>query len=65
MALRTDKTKRLKKPVFKYDPDVDAIYIKLAEGKLCYTLEVTDLTRPAIFTDCDRFGNTLGIEVIL
>lgn len=43
-----------------YDPQADALYISLKDGKVADTLEVT----PNIFVDVDELGAPLGIELL-
>jgi uncharacterized protein YuzE len=43
-----------------YDTDVNACYIKLAEGKVVDTIE----TQPDCWVDIDSAGKQLGIEVL-
>ena len=43
-----------------YDPDADAMYIYLKEGKSFKTKEVDDNT----ILDYDKEGNVIGIEIL-
>ena len=45
---------------FEYDPEADAAYLQIAEGKVFETIEITD----GINIDLDEEGRPLGIEVI-
>ncbi|MBI2621485.1 MAG: DUF2283 domain-containing protein [Candidatus Levybacteria bacterium] len=44
----------------RYDSKVDAMYIKLAEGKYDSTRKVSDV----ILVDEDKNGKVLGIEIL-
>lgn len=44
----------------RYDPKVDAMYIKLAKGKYDSTKKISD----AILVDEDKKGKVLGIEIL-
>lgn len=44
----------------KLDPDVNALYITFAEGKVARTIEVAE----AVYADMDEGGNPLGLEFI-
>ena len=46
--------------VIRYDPKVDAMYIKFAEGKYNKTRRVSDV----ILVDEDKKGKVLGIEIL-
>lgn len=46
--------------VIKYDPDADALYIKLREGKVTESDEVEE----GLIVDYDEKGNVAGIEVL-
>lgn len=43
-----------------YDPQADALYIQLREGKIAETLE----TSKYIYTDVDEEGRPLGVEIL-
>ena len=43
-----------------YDPDADAMYIRLKEGKVNKTKEVDKNT----ILDYDKDGNVIGIEIL-
>jgi uncharacterized protein YuzE len=43
-----------------YDPQADALYIQLREGKIAETVE----TSHYIYTDVDEAGRPLGIEIL-
>jgi uncharacterized protein YuzE len=43
-----------------YDPQADALYIQLCEGKIAETVE----TSKYIYTDVDEEGRPLGIEIL-
>lgn len=45
---------------FEYDPQADALYIRLAAGKAMETEEV----RPGLMLDYDENGKILGIEML-
>jgi len=45
---------------FEYDPEADAAYLQIAEGKVHETIEITD----GIIVDIDAEGHPLGIEVL-
>ncbi len=45
---------------FQYDPQVDALYILMASGKLAQTEQV----RPDLMVDYDENGKILGIEML-
>lgn len=45
---------------FEYDPQADALYIRLAAGKVAETEEV----RPGLMLDYDESGKILGIEML-
>ena len=44
----------------RYDPDADALYIRLKEGKVSETKEVDENT----ILDYDAEGNVIGIELL-
>ena len=44
----------------RYDPDADALYIKLKEGKVDHTLEVDKNT----LFDLDEKNQIIGIEIL-
>jgi len=44
----------------KYDPDADAMYIKVRKGKFDHNKKVDE----DIILDCDKNGNILGIELL-
>jgi uncharacterized protein YuzE len=43
-----------------YDPQADALYIQLRDGKIAETVE----TSKYIYTDVDEEGRPLGIEIL-
>jgi len=43
-----------------YDAEVDALYLRLAEGPAAETVEVT----PAVYVDLDGDGRPIGIEFV-
>jgi uncharacterized protein YuzE len=43
-----------------YDTDVNACYIKMADGEITDTIE----TQTDCWVDVDSFGNQLGIEIL-
>ncbi len=45
---------------FEYDPQADALYIRLAAG----TVAETDEVRPGFILDYDANGKVLGIEML-
>ena len=45
---------------FEYDPQADALYIRLAAG----TVAETDEVRPGVILDYDANGKVLGIEML-
>lgn len=45
---------------FRYDPEVDALYIRFQEGNV----EETDEVFPGVMLDVDDNGNLLGLEVL-
>ncbi|MDD2536340.1 MAG: DUF2283 domain-containing protein [Macromonas bipunctata] len=45
---------------FEYDPQADALYIRMASGKVAETEEV----RPGLMLDYDENGKILGIEML-
>jgi uncharacterized protein YuzE len=45
---------------FDYDPEVDALYLRLAESKVLESEEV----QPGIILDFDESGNVVGVEVL-
>ena len=45
---------------FEYDPQADALYIRLAAGKVAETEEVC----PGLILDYDKGGKILGIEML-
>lgn len=44
----------------RYDPDADAMYIRLDDGKVETTREIDDNT----ILDYDKSGNLVGIEIL-
>jgi uncharacterized protein YuzE len=42
------------------DPDINAVYVQLREGKVHRTEEVED----AVYVDIDADGNPIGIELL-
>ena len=44
----------------RYDPDADALYMRLAEGQVAESDEV----RPGIVLDLDAEGRVVGIEIL-
>ena len=44
----------------KYDPDADAMYIKVRKGKFDHNKKVDE----DVILDCDKNGNILGIELL-
>lgn len=45
---------------FEYDPEADAAYLQIAEGKVHETIDITD----GLIVDLDEEGHPLGIEVL-
>ena len=45
---------------FDYDPEVDALYLRLSESKVLESEEV----QPGIVLDFDEKGNVVGVEVL-
>jgi len=45
---------------FDYDPEVDALYLRLAESKVVESEEF----QPGIILDFDEKGNVVGVEVL-
>ncbi len=45
---------------FDYDPEVDALYIRLNESKIIESEEV----QPGIILDFDETGSVAGVEVL-
>ena len=43
-----------------YDPEVDALYIQVGEGRISETIEVEDY----VLLDVDSRGRVLGVEVL-
>ena len=43
-----------------FDPEVDALYVQLAEGDI----ETTEEIKPGVMLDYDDNGNILGLEVL-
>lgn len=43
-----------------YDPDVDALYVRLADSKVIESEEV----QPGIVLDFDESGKVVGVEVL-
>ncbi|MGX5736474.1 DUF2283 domain-containing protein [Bosea thiooxidans] len=43
-----------------YDPEVDALYLRFAEGKVVESEEV----RPGIVFDFDEAGRIVGVEIL-
>lgn len=43
-----------------YDPDVDALYVRLADSKIIESEEV----KPGIVLDFDDANNVVGVEVL-
>ena len=43
-----------------FDPEVDALYVQLAEGDI----ETTEEIKPGVMLDYDDQGNILGLEVL-
>lgn len=46
--------------VIRYDPEADALYIKIRDGKVADSEEISD----GIIIDYDEDGNIIGIEVV-
>ena len=46
--------------VIRYDPKADALYIKIRDGKVADSEEISD----GIIIDYDEDGNIIGIEVV-
>jgi len=44
----------------RYDPSVDALYVRFREGKIAETVEFRD----GIYIDLDEHGNTLALEAL-
>ena len=44
----------------RYDPDADALYLRLAEGQIAESDEV----RPGIVLDLDAEGRVIAIEIL-
>lgn len=45
---------------FRYDPEVDALYIRFKEGEIAETDEVS----PGVMLDVDAEGKPLGLEIL-
>ena len=43
-----------------FDPEVDALYVQLADGDV----ETTEEIKPGVMLDYDDQGNILGLEVL-
>jgi uncharacterized protein YuzE len=43
---------------FRYDAEVDALYLELREGPAAESIEITD----AIYVDVDATGQPIGVE---
>jgi len=43
-----------------YDPDADALYVRVADGDRARTVEINDVT----YVDVDANGRPVGIEVL-
>jgi uncharacterized protein YuzE len=46
--------------IFEYDSEADAAYVKIADGEIADTREITD----GIIIDYDAEGNILGVEIL-
>lgn len=46
--------------IFNYDPEMDALYIRLNEARIIESEEV----QPGIILDFDESGNVAGVEVL-
>ena len=46
--------------VIRYDPEADALYIKIRDGKVADSEEISD----GVIIDYDEDGNIIGIEVV-
>lgn len=46
--------------VIRYDPEADALYIKIRDGEVADSEEISD----GIIIDYDEGGNIIGIEVV-
>jgi uncharacterized protein YuzE len=44
----------------RYDPEADALYVQLADGRIIESEEV----RPGIVLDFDASGRVVGIEIL-
>jgi uncharacterized protein YuzE len=47
-------------PTFQYDPDAEAVYIRISQGDVAETVEVTD----ELYIDVDEKGDPIGIEIL-
>ena len=45
---------------FDYDPEVDALYVRLTDAKIIESEEV----QPGIILDFDERGNVAGVEIL-
>jgi uncharacterized protein YuzE len=43
-----------------YDPEIDALYVRLADSKIIESEQV----QPGIVLDFDEAGNVVGVEVL-
>lgn len=50
----------MKAPTFQYDPDAEAVYIRMSHGEIAETVEVTEL----LYIDVDKDGDPIGIEIL-
>jgi uncharacterized protein YuzE len=47
-------------PTLQYDPDAEAVYIRMSSGEVAETVEVTE----SLYVDVDQNGNPIGIEIL-
>jgi uncharacterized protein YuzE len=50
----------MKAPTFQYDPDAEAAYIRMSQGEVAETIEVTE----SLYIDVDENGDPIGIEIL-
>jgi uncharacterized protein YuzE len=50
----------MKAPTFQYDPDAEAAYIRMSQGEVAETIEITE----SLYIDVDENGEPIGIEIL-
>jgi uncharacterized protein YuzE len=50
----------MKSPTLQYDPDAEAVYIRMSPGEVVETVEVTE----SLYIDVDSSGDPVGIEIL-